>query len=326
MGMKNKIILSLLTGAVVASSVNLLPIVPNNEINYLYKVSDEYISINNELISETSIKVPITDYMVPQGITFVDGYYLTSFYDYTKSINSCIYVLDGDGNVINCCDINNKSHVGGISYDETNRLLWVTGSSGNVNVYSIDCILNEDNASPLYENLNVGNGLKNYQNPELNSASFLTVYNQKLFVGNFSLSNQGYIKEFDISVDDITKTLSLEFVRKIAIPNKVQGVAFYLLDGNEYIIFNRSYGVAFPSIIQVFEYSSDINNYNDAFLDSFSVECLPMLEQAVIVDDIMYFIYESGSLVYKNYNSCDNFCKMNLKKLVKSQIKKDIKY
>ena len=75
----------------------------------------------------------------PQGITTVGNNYLVSAYK--KGENSKIYIYDKvtkklTGEII----LNNRAHVGGISYDEKNNILYVAGSKGTVNIYDYNKI------------------------------------------------------------------------------------------------------------------------------------------------------------------------------------------
>lgn len=321
MDLKRKIILlSLLTGTIASSTINPLSSKIYNSIEFESFMSAEDASVCDEYVVDSNIKIPIYDSMVPQGITYADEFFLTTSYDYYNLNDSCVYVLDMDGNVVNSCTIGNKAHVGGICYDQTNELVWITGSYGNINAYNINSLLNMENADPIYSNLNVGNGLKNYKNPFVNSASFLTVFNNKLFVGNFSLSSNGFVKEYEINIDDKTRVLTLNYVRKFTIPNKVQGLSFYTKDNIEYIIFNRSYGKDATSYMHLFEYSEDIDDYANRILISCVIEHPPMLEQSVLVDDNIYSIYESSSLPYKDTHSYENLSIIDVDEYVKKLI------
>lgn len=317
MDFKRKVLLmSLLTGSIVSSTINPFSILHSDDINLHYNISSNAL-ISEQYMVDSNIGIPIYDSMVPQGLTYVDDCFLTSSYDFCNLNESCVYTLDSSGNLLNTCSIGNRCHVGGISYDKLNDLIWITGPYGTVNAYKVNDILNKDSASPIYSDLDVGNGLRNYKNPFHNSISFLTTYNNKLYVGNFSLSSNGWIKEYDILIDSDSKYLTLKYVRKFLIPNKVQGVSFYSKNDNEYIIFNRSYGRDVNSVMQIFKYSPDILNYNDNKLNSVIVECPSMLEQSTMIDDEMYSTYESAALPYETDNSFPNFGVIDMDEIVK---------
>lgn len=64
-------------------------------------------------------------------MTFADGYILISAYRKSGS-NSLLYVLDSAGKWLTTVDIGFSAHTGGIAYDNTHGLLWVTAASGSV--------------------------------------------------------------------------------------------------------------------------------------------------------------------------------------------------
>lgn len=309
---KNVIFALLLTGALVSNSFG-------NSISSYYDISNDSLYNNDDFMSFSSVSIISESSMVPQGLTTFNEYFLTSTYDFYKNNDSCVYTLDYTGDVVNCCNLSTKAHVGGISYDDSNDLLWITGYDGNVEAYKMDSVLKCDDIKPIYSSLNVSKGLYNYKNPFLKSASFLTYNNNHLFVGNFSLSNYGIVKEYEIVIDDKTKYLTLKYVRKFSIPNKVQGINFYMKDDKQYIIFSRSYGENKDSILQIFKYDDDIVDYRNPNLVSVSLVMPPMIEQSTIIDDSLYSVYESSSLPYKNAcrDVTDNLTITDLDKLVK---------
>lgn len=313
---KNTIALTiLLSGAVMSGST---VSVFNSEyyLNSFYNVNAPIIS-SEYTASNEMWDIPLFDNMVPQGITFIDDYIATTSYSSDKKANSCVYILDNEGQIINTCDIGNKAHVGGIAYDEANSLVWITGINGCVNAYSKNSILYRNSASPIYSNINVGKGLINYKNPLYNSVSFLTVYNNELYVGNFSLSNNAYIKKYEISINSRTKELTLGYRGSIKIPSKVQGVTFYEQNDNTYMLFSRSYGNGVDSLLQIYEYKEEIEDYN-CIDDYVCIEMPAMLEQITVKGDKLYSIYESAADKYTNKkgNITDNICSLDIEPLV----------
>lgn len=319
---KNIILMSLLTGALVSSSFNMGQST-KSYVSLLYNASPQVIYQNEDVLIDTNMAIPTYNSMVPQGLTYVDGFFLISSYDYNKEKNSTISVVDLNGQVVNVCELGNKAHLGGISYDRKNSFLWVTGLNGTINIYNVNDILNSTSAVPIYSDLMVGSNLTNFKNPFANSASFLTIFNDKLYVGNFSLNNHGLLKEYNISLDFRTKILKLDFIREIAIPNKVQGVDFYEKDDNAYIIFSRSYGQNVPSILQMFKYNHSIDDYRDSNLSSVCLEYPPMLEQSIVLNDDLYSVFESSAMPYTN-NRTDtkNIIELNLDLFIKKLQKK----
>ena len=288
-------ILSILTSTVIMTSSVPVDKTTNSYISSYYDVLLDDITSDYVLVDERVNYVPQNNY-VPQGIALVGDYVLTSNFDYYKDKNSMICVIDKDGKLVHKCMLDHDAHVGGITYDEVNGLLFVTGYSGYILAYDIEDILHKDKVTAKYSNINVGDGLSNYVYPWVNSASFISIHDNELLVGNFSLRNTGKVKRYKYNIVD--DEIQLEYVSSFKIPDMVQGITFYKKDDKEYIIFSRSYGRDCPSVIQIFRYSEDIKNYGDEKLVSSSLRLEPMLEQITSRDNNIYALYESNARPY----------------------------
>lgn len=327
---KNKItILSIVTGAALSLNSFTLNLGSTSALSFLYDlgyedvVSSEFSSYSEYLVN-SNIKIPFEGKMVPQGLTKVLDYYLISAYDFARIDNSCIYVLDSESNIVNVCNIGNKAHVGGIAYDSANSLLWVTGEHGDINAYDINDILEKDKAIPIYKDVDVGHGLTNYQNPFLNSVSYMTIFEDKLFVGNFSLNGTGKVKEYSFNLDNEKAPLLLE--RSFLVPDKVQGISFYVYNDERYIIFSQSYGNNIPSLLQIFKYDGEITNYRDESLLSVVVKIPSMVEQICTEEGLLYAVYESAARPYYGHNveKKETIDEVDIEKAIKSLVlKKD---
>ena len=288
-------ILSILTSTVIMTSSVPVDKTTNSYISSYYDVLLDDITSEYVLVDERVNYVPQNNH-VPQGIALVGDYVLTSNFDYYKDKNSMICVIDKDGKLVHKCMLDHDAHVGGIAYDEVNGLLFVTGYSGYILAYDIEDILHKDKVTAKYSNINVGDGLSNYVYPWVNSASFISIHDNELLVGNFSLRNTGKVKRYKYSI--VEDELKLEYVSSFKIPDMVQGITFYKKDNKEYIIFSRSYGRDCPSVMQIFRYSEDIKNYRDEKLVSSSLRLEPMLEQITSRDNNIYALYESNARPY----------------------------
>lgn len=288
-------ILSILTSTVIMTSSVPVDKTTNSYISSYYDVLLDDITSEYVLVDEKVNYVPQNNY-VPQGIALVGDYVLTSNFDYYKDKNSMICVIDKDGKLVHKCMLDHDAHVGGIAYDEVNGLLFVTGYSGYILAYDIKDILHKDKVTAKYSNINVGDGLSNYVYPWINSASFISIHNNELLVGNFSLRNTGKVKRYKYNI--VEDEIKLEYVSSFKIPDMVQGITFYKKDDKEYIIFSRSYGRDCPSVMQIFRYSEDIKNYRDEKLVSSSLRLEPMLEQITSRDNNIYALYESNARPY----------------------------
>lgn len=258
----------------------------------------------SSFMQDTSVKVPIKDKMVPQGLTKVDDRYLISSYDYEGSQKSTIYVCDKDGNLENECNLDMRAHVGGISYDKNNDLIWVAASNGYVNAYNTNEMLSNKENHRICS-LNVGKGCKNYMNPLKNSISYLTVDGNYLYVGSFSLFKNGVVKKYLIENNNGEINLSLE--RKFKVPTKVQGMTIYRKNNKEYLILSRSFGENSPSVIQIFTFKDDINDYSNPLVKSVCYKTDAMIEQIIIDENNLYALFESSAYPYRySSSSADN--------------------
>ena len=290
----------------------------NDYDNISTYLSEQNYSVFADLIVNYDIIIPSIDNMVPQGITVMNEYFLISMYDYTKKSNSVICVLNKNGDLINVCYLNNNAHVGGISYDGINGLVWITQKNGKIDAYLPNSILNSKKALPIFLGLDVGQGLENYKYHWINSASFLAVNENKLFVGSFALNEPGFVKVYSISMDENMKKISLIYDDTFLIPDKCQGISFYRCDDVEYIVFSRSYGRDFSSILQLCVYNTDNKDYYSNQEECVFIKTPEMMEQIIFHDDYLYGIFESGADPYLKDEGINNVFVLDAKKLIKT--------
>ena len=254
--------------------------------------------------------------MVPQGLSISDDYIFVSMYDFYHINNSLVQVYTKDGDLINTCSLRNKAHVGGISYDKERNLLWVSSYLGNVDAYGVFDIVHKDEASPRYKDLYLGQDLRNYNNPFKTAVSYLTMHNNSLYVGNFTLGRNGIVKQYAIDVDE-ERTIHLKEVNRFKVPNLVQGISFYEKDDNTYMILSRSRGIKVPSTLQIFKYDEEITDYTNPLVNYKSFEFPPMIEQITTDNGSIYSLYESQSEPYKtDKNNGNTLNKTNVKTLL----------
>ncbi len=262
----------------------------NPEISQL--IQDEQLDIFNR-----NIMIPKSNNMVPQGLTTAYDTILISAYNFKGQNNSIIYVLDIDGEIRNTCNLDIISHVGGIYYDKNTDLLWVTGHNGHINAYYIDDILNNEYATHAYD-FDVSENLPDFKNSSMKEASFLTINDNILYVGNFSLKKDGIIKKYKINKPD--SSINLEYLGNFKIPNKVQGITFYQYKKEKYIIMSTSFGRKSKSLIKIFKYDENITDYANSKIPRISQELPPMAEQIITKDNTLLVLFESNSNIYDN--------------------------
>lgn len=237
--------------------------------------------------------LPISNSMVPQGIALSDEYTYVSMYDSLGFRNSIICVLDKECNLVNKVNLDCCSHVGGIACDEMNGLLWVSGPNGSVRAYDILDFLINDEVNAVYVNEDVGSDLFNHHGNR--AVSYLSIEDNKLYVGNYKMYANGTMKIYEIKGGT---DIDLEYCSEVTTPSKVQGVTFYSDNDNSYVLFARSCGTYNDSVIQVYKYSLDMDCNNDSY---FTLMVDPMLEQIQFDDNgNLYSIYESNAATYSD--------------------------
>ena len=225
MNKKNKLtILSIITSSIILTSNIPINHTSNFYTSKYYDIPQDNIINELTLADENQNFIPEDNY-IPQGIAIIGTDIIISSFDFYKEKNSILCIYNEQGQLINKCTLEHKAHVGGIAYDSINNLLWVTAQSGNIIAYDIDDIYNKKHPISKCKEIYVGENLTNYLYPWLTSASFLTVYNNEIFVGNFSLNNVGTIKIYKI--ESTNDNITLNYVSSFKIPNKVQGITFY---------------------------------------------------------------------------------------------------
>ncbi len=265
-------------------------------VNYLNSSNNQLLDFaDNGFYNYTNTSIPFEadNSMIPQGITLYNDYILVSTYDYWNKEKSRIYVLDMNGNVVHVCKLEIIAHVGGIAYDPDHELLWVSNAEGRVNAYRINNILNCEKVYATYRELNLGFDLINYKDEP--AVSYLAYNDNHLYVGNYTKSEDGTMKEYNITMNE-DETIHLSLNNSYTVPSKVQGVTFYNSGENNYIIFSRSYGTCTTSLLQIYLFKGNEFRSNDA--NAINYETPSMMEQVIVNGIDLYSLYESNAFPY----------------------------
>ena len=216
-----------------------------------------------------------TDFRI-QGYTMAGNYYLITAYDKTKSNDSRIYVYDKNGKNIGYISLKDSSdknsHVGGITYDSKNNILFITGKAGVVNSYDFDAIISTLNMTSDYikEPIEISSeadlspiaeGSVEISNHIEGKTSAATTYysesEQALYVadcagkGTLIKYNVEYNPDTNNVIYDSGKVVSKDFAACC------QGLATYEdINGNNYIYATQSYGKFHASVIKKYEVTS----------------------------------------------------------------------
>lgn len=156
--------------------------------------------------------------MVPQSIVFAGSYMLISAYDKAGEQESVIYIMKkSTRQYITTIVLPHKGHVGGMAYDGTN--LWITYGK-NLQCLKFSVVKAAAKAGEAYTE--VYEFTTQIAMPD--TASYVTYYKERVWVGTYNQSSKKYLYGF--TIDNKSQTPTLKQTNKILMPNRTQGVAF----------------------------------------------------------------------------------------------------
>lgn len=192
--------------------------------------------------------------------------------------NSRLYVFD-----LNNPDnyytvlLDGEAHSGGCSYDEKDKLLFVTGSDGAVNVYKFnemnqkaEILKNENNNNNVTFDLTAdGNEsirLKSYINindgkttNDKASTVYIDSQTNKVYIGHFTGNKEkAYVVEGTLVYDKESNTCKLVDRKEVQLDTGIQGIATFHYGGKTYLVESRSYFL--QSVITVRDITNGLDN------------------------------------------------------------------
>ena len=245
----------------------------------------------------------LKDYVL-QGLCKVDDKYLLSAYDYKHTDKSILYILDENLERYSIKELDTYSHVGGITYDPKNEIIWITDSEGVIVAYDKDEILS-------YRPLINSNCRRVYVGRELDnifgecSAAYITYHDDKLYVGNFNTKGNTIIKEFKIN--EIGMINPFDY-RSFNVAGFIQGITFYEEDDKNYLIVSSSFGKHFDSTLQVYDFDT-LERVN-------RIKANEMMEEIIVDDNELVTIYESNAKVYKRHKKGTDIITLDINKIL----------
>ncbi len=248
---------------------NKLEEVNNNAIKLAAALGDTSLAIKLNQLSQ--ITVEMFDYnnikeegFTPQGYTLINGNIAVTAYS-KEGKNSRIYMYNGKtGKYEGYIELTNTAHVGGITYDKKENILYVTGSNGKINSYNYSIIskaideikksshykgqyminLNDQQTNSDFRNVLLSNNIDLDELINNKDAATCYYYKDKLYVSTYTGS--GSLIAYDLTVDKKKKTITANpTIISNDLPGAVQGIAFYhekSQTGKEkdYIVVSRS--------------------------------------------------------------------------------------
>lgn len=280
-------------------------------------ISGEYCAVPG--LQNTDVAGKSCSTMTPQGICVTEDYIFVSAYcaaekyikeleenkDYGSNLekllveekhkthNSVIYIIDREtGDYIKNIVLPDKNHVGGLATD--GKVIYVAKSSDKqisvITLKTIDKAINTKSLSVKVDyDYTVDCGC---------TASFVTYYDNSLWVGVFNEESNGTLRRF--SVDKKSYKLTENLVAEI--PAKANGACFTELDGEVCLAVSTSYGR--KNVSQLYLCSVSDYGTKDMTITQKAKYVLPPLAQNIcIYDGKVYSIYESAATCYTQVES-----------------------
>ena len=246
----------------------------NEDTNFIssdLNFNKEYVESNNLDYSKI-----MDDGYIQQGYTIVGGTYPSILISaYKSGNNSRIYIFEREsGNYEGYITLPNKNHVGGITYDPINDVLFITGSNGSIKTYDYSVLMKTlDNANDITDDVHID--LTNKVNSNLafiendfdvkQQASTLTFYNNALYSIDFGYNGVMVKSEYNVVDNMIVSTKNTYYSLDKA--RCVQGMAFYEKDNDTYLVLSSSLGVI-DSKLTIYK----MNNENFSYLSELTID------------------------------------------------------
>lgn len=256
--------------------------------------------------------------MDPQGLAIIHHkYMIISAYSKSKTYDSVLWVLDfKTGRFIKTIALNNIDHVGGITYDDHDRL-WVA----TINQYNRAQVQSVSLKEIERYDLKKSKRPVKFRHATNLAAplrtSYLTYHRNKLYIGYFDKVQGGQLFAYHLNKKGLFKKDKAE--GDLSNPDEdwstysqIQGISF---DGND-ILLSESYG-DFNSQLLIFKNKLNKPNYQ---LDPNNADKIiilpPYLEQIVGKDKEIYLLFESATALYRqdpNVVHMDRVVKLKVK-------------
>lgn len=268
-------------------------------------------------ITESTIQdVDICTSMTPQGVAVTEDYVLISAYCQTKEHNSVLYVVDKETKeFIKEVVLPDKSHVGSVTYDSLNKVIWICCYEEDTKVAFVCSFTLEEMENYSFDDAYLP--IKYSNQVPINTqkrASFMNYDNGYLYIGYFesNLKSSSTIQKFKINSDGTLETYENEMAQiyddepdQYALPTSlfyISGNAQGMAIDDDMIFITYSHGSVNDSTFKMFQYIEDDDGNVDARDDAkvASITLPVMAEDLFVTDDQMIYIcFESGAYAYR---------------------------
>ena len=225
--------------------------------------------------------------VVVQGFTKTPQYMFVSAYS-KNGDTSILFVMNLKGELIDIVDLQFKAHTGGISYDSVHNYLWVTGPDGLVYAISYDEVISGTYSGNILVQFNAG--LVNHNGGKV--ASFLTWFENELYVGSYVDGANGKLNRYDLSEVNVPRLLS-----QVEIPQRIQGMTFWRDVSKDSVTMFLSQGYqTLDGGLLCFDYQDETMSYEEPR----EAYVLPEgIEQIQATSHGMYLLFESAAWPYR---------------------------
>ena len=267
----------------------------------------EYVESNNLDYSKI-----IDDGFIQQGYTIVGGTYPSILITaYKKDCNSRIYIFEREnGKYEGYITLPNKSHVGGITYDPVNDILFITGSNGTISTYDYSVLMKTlDNANDITNDVHIDLTKKVNSNIAIiendidvkQQASTLTFYNNSLYSIDFGLNGVMVKTDYNVVDNMIVAVKNTYYNLDKAIC--VQGMAFYEENGNVYLVLSSSLGIIDSKLTiykltqDEFIYISELTIDSNRKIEGISIDKLGNISSIFEGDSVSKLITNTNNII-----------------------------
>ncbi len=287
--------ISLGAEGIVTNYPGLAKVVVHEEYSYL--TDNNISSFTVPALYDYNLQEQYSDYIM-QGFTKSGNTIAISAYDYSGERNSILYVMNISGELQNIVDLGFKAHTGGIAYDEVHDLLWVTGADGYVHAISWSSVVSgtytgstDDIIFTFDTGLVKPNGSR--------AASFMTIYNDMLYVGTYVDGANGKMEGHDIEeLLSLGSGTYMEADICYEIPQRIQGVTFChkAATGVTTMIMTQGHSIEDGALLSV---AIEDGRTDYSVIDSVAV--LPEgAEQPLMTASGLYILFESSARPYRH--------------------------
>lgn len=244
------------------------------------------------------------DEFVVQGFCISKDYCMITAYSKYKSY-SRVYLYEKNGQFCKYVELDNSAHVGGITYDYVNNIVYITGSRGRIYAYDYNELIS-GNIMKYDCYLDVTKVLDN-------SARASTVYFYDNFLYVCSFSNVGRMVKFNVIADQKNrKVIVNDYFIFNNLPACIQGVCVFEYNKEFYYLFSQSFG-RLKSIIKL--YDNKLNFLSQKVLKEIGLEGIDIDYLGNVV-----CIFENGIDSLRKVHLCDIVEKFN--KLLENKVNK----